>query len=325
MGEMRLGLVGTGSVTQQHLRGFGATGRTELAGVVSGTPERAERIAATHGGRAFESLERMLDEARPDAVIVCVPPYQSPAACRLLVERRVPFLAEKPLAATDDAEVDEIAAAVLAAGVVTAVGYQLRAVEFMPEVRRLLAERPPQLIVGRWIDDTPPPAWWSRAQEGGGQIVEQQTHQFDIARHLVGEARVVGAAAAGRSRSIVPGADITGVGSAVLRFESGAIGAFANAGIAVRGGVIEVQLVCDGRVVTVRWSGWPAVTYELTVADEDGERSRIATADPWQAQASAFLDGVESGNPFRPFSTYPDAAETYRLTRRIVAAAGVAG
>jgi hypothetical protein len=83
--------------------------------------------------------------------------------------------------------------------------------------------------------------------------------------------------------------------------------------------------VSDGRVISVRWSGWPAVTYELLVADENGETLRRATADPWQAQAAAFLDGVESRDPSLPFSTYPDAAETYRLTRRIIAAAGVAG
>jgi predicted dehydrogenase len=322
---VRLGLVGTGSVTQQHLRGFGATGRTELVGVVSGTPGRAEDLTAQHGGTAYSSLERMLDEASVDVVVVCVPPYQNPAACRLLVERRIPFLAEKPLAATDDAAVDEIAAAVRAAALVTAVGYQLRAVEFIPDVRRLLAERPAQLVVARWIDDTPPPPWWGRTSEGGGQVVEQQTHQFDICRHLLGEAGVVGAAAAGRSRSTASGADIAGVGSAVLRFESGAVGAFANTGLAPYGGVIEVQLVSDGRAVTLRWHGWPQVTYELHVADEAGETSRTAAADPWQAQAAAFLDGVEAGDVSRPYSTYPDAAETYRLTRRVVAAAGVAG
>jgi myo-inositol 2-dehydrogenase/D-chiro-inositol 1-dehydrogenase len=322
---MRIGLVGTGSVTQQHLRGFGATGRTELVGVVSRTRAGAETITSQHGGTGYDSLERLLDDGRPDAVVVCLPPYLNPAACRLLVERRIPFLVEKPLAATDDGAVSEIAAAVSAAGLVTAVGYQLRAVEFIPEVRRLLAEKPVQLVVGRWIDDTPPPPWWGRTQEGGGQIVEQQTHQFDICRHLLGEGTVVGAAATGRSRSSVPGADITGVGSAVLHFESGAIGSFANAGIAPRGGVIDVQLISDGRVVTIRWHGWPTVTYELHVADEEGERSATATADPWLSQATAFLDGVESADVSRPFSTYPDAAETYRLTRRIIAAAGFAG
>jgi myo-inositol 2-dehydrogenase/D-chiro-inositol 1-dehydrogenase len=322
---MRLGLVGTGSVTQQHLRGFGATGRTELVGIVSAQPERAEAIAATHGGRSFDSLVRLLDEASPDAVVVCVPPYQNPAACRLLVERRVPFLAEKPLAATDDGAVDEIASAVSAARLVTAVGYQLRAVDFMPEVRRLLAERPARLVVGRWIEDTPPPEWWGRVAEGGGQVVEQQTHQFDICRSLLGEATVAGAAAAGRSRSRAPGADISGVGSAVLRFSSGAIGSFANAGIAPHGGVIEVQLICEARSVTMRWHGWPQVVYELHVADEGGLRSTVSGVDPWVAQANAFLDGIEREDPSLPFSTYPDAAETYRLTRRIVAAAGVAG
>ena len=40
----------------------------------------------------------------------------------------------------------------------------------------------------------PPPAWWRREPDGGGQVIEQATHLYDLARLLVGEAEVVGAA-----------------------------------------------------------------------------------------------------------------------------------
>src|SRR3954471_10711455 len=196
---VRLGLVGTGAVMGQHLRGFGATGRARVVGVVSEHPERAEAITREHGGARFTSVESMLDEAKPDAVIVGLPPFRNPAVCRLLVARQVPFLTEKPLAATDDGAVDEIAAAVTASGLVTAVGYQLRAVEFIPQLRESLAERPPSLVVARWLGAAPPPAGCARTGEGGGQIVEQQTHQFDIARHLLGEAEVLAAGVGDRS------------------------------------------------------------------------------------------------------------------------------
>lgn len=319
---MRLGLVGTGAVIEQHLRGFGATGRARFVGVVSRNSDRASALVARIGGRAYPSLERMLDEARPDAVIVGVPPFRNPALCRVLVARHVPFLTEKPLAAADDAAVAEIAAAIETSGLVTAVGYQLRAVEFIPELRRLLAERPPDLMIGRWLGGTPPPAWWSRREEGGGQIVEQQTHQFDIARHLLGEAEVIGAAVAGRSSSSAEGADVSGVGSATLRFASGAIGSFASTSMLASGGAIEIEFICPGRSLSILWSGWPLVTYELRVEDESGVQSTTAQVDAWERQAVAFVDAVADGDPTRPFSTYPDAAGTYRLTRQIVAAAG---
>jgi predicted dehydrogenase len=319
---VRLGLVGTGAVMGQHLRGFGATGRARIVGVVSAHPDRAESITRDHGGAAFSSVERMLDEARPDAVIVGVPPFRNPGICRVLVARHVPFLTEKPLAATDDAAVDELAAAVTANGLVTAVGYQLRAVEFIPHLRDLLAERPPSLVVARWLGGTPPPAWWSRIDEGGGQIVEQHTHHFDIARHLLGDAEVLGAAVGDRSMSLAAGADVPGVGSALLRFATGALGVFTSANVVPSGGAVEVQFIGGGREVTIGWSGWPLVRYDLRVVDEKGTRTSVAAIDAWQRQADAFLDAVVERDPRRPFSTYPDAAETYRLTRRVMAVAG---
>lgn len=321
-GPVRLGLVGTGAVMGQHLRGFGATGRSEVVGVVSEHPERAEAVTREHGGAAFSSVDRMLDEARPDAVVVGLPPFRNPAVCRLLVARQVPFLTEKPLAATDDAAVEEIAAAVSASGLVTAVGYQLRAVEFIPQLRELLDERPPSLVVARWLGGTPPPDWWSRTDQGGGQIVEQQTHHFDIARCLLGEAEVLAAAVTDRSMSVAEGADVAGVGSALLQFDGGALGVFASANVLSSGGVVQVQFIGGGRETTIDWSGWPLVRYELRVVDETGERSTVAAVDAWERQAHNFLDAVIAGDPTKPFSTYPDAARSYRLTRQVMAVAG---
>ena len=54
----------------------------------------------------------------------------------------------------------------------------------MAEVRERLAAEPPGLVVARWLDRTPPPAWWGRADEGGGQVVEQATHLYDLAAIL---------------------------------------------------------------------------------------------------------------------------------------------
>ena len=148
-----------------------------------------ERAAATTAGRetpTYTDMARLLDEQRPDVVYVCTPPYRTPAACDLLIERGMPFLVEKPLAAHDGVGRARIADAIDRAGLVVAVGYHWRGLDFLPEVRRRLAERPPELVLARWLDDTPGPDWWGRVDQGGGQVVEQATHLYDLARHLVG-------------------------------------------------------------------------------------------------------------------------------------------
>ena len=97
----RVAFIGAGWIAGIHLEALARLARSELVGVVSGSPERATELASRWGGTAYPDPDRMLDDARPDAVYVCVPPHRAIEMCERLVERGIPFLAEKPLAATD--------------------------------------------------------------------------------------------------------------------------------------------------------------------------------------------------------------------------------
>ena len=189
-----VGLVGGGWISRYHLEALERLGRTELVGVVAGRRTTSDAVATRWGGRAYDDVDAMLAAERPDAVWVAVPPHRSVAIGERLVAARVPFLTEKPLAAADADGPARLAEAIAAAGLVVGVGYHLRALDIMAEVRRRLASAPAQLVVARWLDSTPGPAWWGRVDEGGGQVIEQATHLYDLARWLVGEAVVVGAA-----------------------------------------------------------------------------------------------------------------------------------
>ena len=216
-----MALIGAGWITPFHLAALDRLGRTRLVGVAAPRLERAAALAAPHGAAPYTDALRMLDEQSPDVVYVAVPPSATIAVCERLIERGIPFLTEKPLSATDAAGPARVAEAAAARGLVVAVGYHLRALEPMPEVLDRLAANPPHLVTARWMSGTPAPAWWQRESLGGGQVVEQATHFYDLARHLVGEADVV-AATSTREEPVVPeGADVADATAAVLRFTSG--------------------------------------------------------------------------------------------------------
>ena len=260
--RLRLGLIGAGGVTVQHLSALGQLRRTELVGVVSRTFERASATVAEWGGAAYTETERMLDEQKPHLALVCLPPFQAGAACLLLAQRGIPFLTEKPLAA--DAQVPPaVSRLVEERKLVTAVGYQWRALDFLPEVRARIAERPPRLLIALWLGGTPSPAWWGRLDQGGGQVLEQATHQYDFARALLGEATVIAAVADHHPRPGEPEVDVAAVGSALLRFESGAIGTFANTRL-LASGLVQVAIVADGLLITVGVRGWPEQQWTAT-------------------------------------------------------------
>ncbi len=266
----------------------------------------------------------MLDVERPDAVYVCLPPHRSAAICELLVERGIPFLTEKPLAAVA-ADAERVASALVGRHLVTAVGYNWRGLDFLPAVRERLAEWPARLVLGRWTGGLPAPAWWRHVAEGGGQVVEQATHLYDLARFLVGEAVVLGAASARGLRPDFPDADVADVAGSVLRFETGAIGAFVNASI-LASQQIELELLSERHRTGIRMhvSGL-APRWTVTLDDGEGERTIANERDPYEHQAEKFLDAVVANDRSQVFSTYEDALATDRLVRAVVAAAGSRG
>ena len=182
--RLRLGLIGAGWISTLHLAAFDRLERTRLVGVASARLSSAEATAVPRGAVGYDDAERMLDEQRPDVVYVAVPPSVAVATCEAVIARGIPFLTEKPLAATDADGPVRVAAAMADSGLVVAVGYHLRSLEPLPEVRARLAENPARLVTARWTDSTPLPAWWRRERDGGGQVIEQATHLYDLARLL---------------------------------------------------------------------------------------------------------------------------------------------
>ncbi len=152
---LRLGLVGGGWISRLHLEALKRLDRTELIGVVAGSRATADAVTGQWGGTSYDDLDRMLEDGGPDVVYVAVPPHQAVAIGERLVAHRIPFLTEKPLAAGDGEGPARLAAAIEQSRLVVAVGYHLRALDFMAEVRARLAERPAQLVVARWLDSTP--------------------------------------------------------------------------------------------------------------------------------------------------------------------------
>lgn len=318
---LRLGLIGAGWIAGLHLEALERLGRTQLVGVVSGTGAGAAAVAAAWGGTAYDSPEAMLDATRPDVAYVCVPPFRAVAIGELLVRRGIPFLTEKPLAAADGDGPARLAAAIEAAGLVVAVGYHLRALDFLPGVRAQLRAHPASLMVAQWLGETPPPSWWRVAAQGGGQVIEQATHLFDLARYLLGEAEVVGAASSRAPVAGRPDVDLTGETAAVLRFASGAIGSFSNTR-RIASGEVSAQLASDGLLTTLSKGSLSQGDWHARFERGDGATELHARRDPYEVQAAEFLDAVEARDPTRVLSTYGDALLTDRLTRAVVASTG---
>jgi predicted dehydrogenase len=303
---VKVAFAGAGGIVERHLAALASLTGVEVVGIAGRRPERVAALLDRFGGRPFSDPVAMLDQAQPDALFICLTPAAHDGLERAAIERGVPFLVEKPLA-VDWEPAAAVAAEVARTGLVTAVGYQWRYAPSVARAFELLQDARIAMAQGFWLTRTPPPAWWSRQSESGGQMVEQTTHMFDLARMFLGEAESVHALATRVPRTGHPECDVDEASLAQVRFASGAIASFASTHILAASHKVGLHLYAENLAVEIRADG---IAVDRGAGREEMETPGDATA----AMDAAFLDAVARKDPGAVRSSYADALETHRLT-----------
>lgn len=301
-----IGFIGAGGVAGRHMHNLLRFDEVRIAAAADPVHERAKAFAReTREAKAYDDWRGMLGGERLDALYICTPPFAHGAPELEAIERGLPFFVEKPLSA-DVATAEQIGAALARNPVPTAVGYHWRYLDTVEQMRDVLSERPARLVNGYWLDSTPPPRWWRRQNESGGQFVEQTTHIFDLARHLVGVVAEV-TAVAGRTprREAWPDCDVAEASVAVLRFASGAVGTMASTCLLKWPHRIGLNLYGDDVAIEL-------TERDMGVYGAPGTIERVAEGDPFMREDRDFIDAVR-GRPDRIRVPYGEALKTHRL------------
>lgn len=302
-------MIGTGAFARRHLQVLSSEPDVQIVGHVSARPDRAKAAAKEWGGQAYANAADLVDGARPDAVWISIPSSAHGAIEETLVDAGVPFFVEKPIA-VDIGTAESIARKLARTPVIAAVGYHWRAMDTVPEVRSVLARHPVRLVQGAWLDTLPSSRWWHRRATGGGQIIEQATHPIDLARSLVGEAKILGMTEGdARSEEI----DVAMATAALLRFDNGAPAVFTATNVLEGPAAVYLQLACDGLLITI-------LRHQVTYDTGREKRDVPVRNDPIVDENRAFLAAVRAGDQSKVFCTYPDALESHRLCCAIAAA-----
>jgi predicted dehydrogenase len=221
---MRIGLIGCGWIAETHLASLSALGET-VACVCDPDPERRAWAADLTGAEAFADWESLLARGEPEAVMVLTPPRLHREVTVEALEGGLPVYLEKPVARDlDDARA--IVAAADRTGVVCAIGYQWRAITWVPQMRELFADRALGLLAVRMFGSTAGRAWFTDQAAGGGQVLERASHGIDLLQAIAGPAVRVSATGvnvplAGADRP--GGSEIDDVLALTLELERGAV------------------------------------------------------------------------------------------------------
>jgi len=308
--RVRIGLVGAGFIAHRSiLPALVADPRVDLAGVVTRTPESAERaLSRWPFESAYPTLEDMIEKARLDGVCVLTPHDDHFGQVTVALQSGVDVFCEKPLANTY-AEASELAQMADDLNRVLMVGFNRRYADLYKRALEEFSDREINFLI-------------AQKNRNGTQYRSTHSnalHLIDVMRWFCGEAAEVS------GHAIAPSPyEETGT-AALIRFESGAVGMLLAARSA---GEWEEQLDVFGGMTTVR----VRIPDTLEIV-RDGETRRVETRPKalgftdsveslgFTAEMAHFVDCVESRD--EPITSGWEAARTQRLVETILETCGL--
>jgi predicted dehydrogenase len=286
--ERRFLVIGCGSIGTRHARNLLTIGQTDIVAYDT-SPERRKRI--NHELEVVTVDDLAAGWAMSPEVAVITTPTNSHLVLALEAARRgCHLLVEKPLSDTLDG-IDELAAAVTEAGVVSLVGCNLRFHPGIRALKKLVQENALGKIlsahfeVGQYLPEWRPSvdyrSSYSAQSKLGGGIILDAIHELDYAMWLLGEVSEVACFAEHISALEI---DTEDVASLLLRFASGAL-AEVHLDYVQRAYSRTCKLV--GERGTARWD-YNAPHLEVYLADE-GEWKTSRLFDAWDPN-TMYLD-----------------------------------
>ncbi|HSH18207.1 MAG TPA: Gfo/Idh/MocA family oxidoreductase [Candidatus Saccharimonadales bacterium] len=314
---MRAAIIGTGYIAGVHVRNISQHPDIEIVGCVDVTPGQAAKAAETWGGNAYESVDDLLAHEQMDIAWLCVPPFVHGDIELKLIEAGVPMYIEKPIS-LDMSVAEKIARALQDSKVLATVGYHWRSIAVLAEVRKLLQENPPHLVEAAYLGNTPGTPWWRRKEKSGGQVVEQATHLYDIARMLLGEATVLHAADTFRPLPDYEGLDVATATSATLAFGSGTLAHFSTTCVLKSTPQVSISFYSPGRKIMLTRKEYGGANDTELIVETEAFRSVRTLHDTAIATTDyAFIEAVKSGDPAKLPCGYDDALKTHRLCLQV--------
>jgi predicted dehydrogenase len=253
--ELRVGVIGYGVMGQAHCYGYRVAPLvrslpvTPLVTLISGRNAPALATAAARYAVPEHTTDWRSVIARDDidVVDICTPPGTHAEIAAAAAAAGKAVLCEKPLAVSYR-QAAEALAAVTAAGVHHAVGFNYRRLPAVALMRRMIADGAigeVRLWRATWLSDeftdpATPYDWRFDRAMGGTTVADLGCHLIDLARWQAGGISSVCAQADTFIRERPPDGDgrttvtVDDAASALLRFESGAMGTMEVARAAVR-------------------------------------------------------------------------------------------
>lgn len=292
---MKVGIVGTGHMGNVHASKYAEMTGVSLTAYDRDT-EKLTGFCARHSAEPAPSLQALL--ATSDAIDVCLPTHLHMETVLQALESRVPTLVEKPFALTLD-QCRQMIDARDRAQTPLAVAHVCR---FFPE-HRLVHNLVKQGRVGnvgavRMRRGGKAPVgsdrWFQDHSQSGGVLLDLAVHEFDWLLWTLGPVERVFARSVSLSN---PQPGLTGdYALTTLKFVSGAVAHVESTWMDPSG--FRTTIDVAGSEGNIEFDSRAEVVLRVHTSEGSTARSDMApNDDPYQLQAKAFLQAVQTGSP----------------------------
>ena len=316
-GKVKVAIVGCGDIANRHIVGLKKFEDIEFVGFYDLVKSNSEKTAQMSGsGKGFDCYVTMLDESKPDALYVCVPPNQHGMIEFEAIKRGIHMLIQKPITTDIDLAV-KICDLANQHNIIISVGFQDRYMDIIEPMKELLNSRKIGLINGAWAGGIPESPWWRKRSSSGGQIIEQTIHHFDMLRYLIGEPISIYTASGKGIINLLTqnliGYDVEEYSTTTITFKNGSIANIFSGNYFEKGGGMKNCLVFYAANSTIEYSLRNKVA--LIIGNEI-EKEFIKKEDQMVMLDRTFINAIKSGSVSdisKIRSSYADAIKTLRF------------
>jgi len=303
--KVKVGFLGCGGIANAHMERLARMNDVEMVAFCDVAKERAEGAAQRYGGKAYTDQHEMLDKEELQALFVALPPFAHTDGEIIAAEKGIHLFVEKPVALTLE-KAKEIEAAIKKNGVISAAGYHFRYMDTVAEAKELVDGKTIGMVLGYWIGGFPGVYWWRKMDMSGGQIVEQTTHIFDLARYFCGEVDEVYAAYGRKILTDIPDSDVPDVGTVTLKFKDGTVGTISNSCMISQGYTVGLHLFLRDLVLEVGW--------QLRIIEPNKTIERNCAVDAYWEEERIFIEAIKQEDPSKVRSPYEDAVKSLAVS-----------
>jgi len=189
--KIKVGIVGCGQMGRWHYRGYRETLGVEIVGFVDEQFDRAQSFAEEAKCRAYKSHRELIANEKLDGVSICTVPASHREIVLDLLNAGVNVLCEKPLA-TSLGEAQEMIHVANQKRLLLLTAFKFRFLEEVQAAKRLLEQGGLgkilgfRLMFGGYMNMEG--SWYANKKiSGGGIIMDNGPHAFDLVQYLLGE------------------------------------------------------------------------------------------------------------------------------------------